>query len=407
MTPQRRAVERLSVKLGIFLAVLLAFFFLVPVLWRYLSPFIVALPFAALIQPVSRFLKKRLRFRHALSILLPVLLLLLIMLAVLIWFLSYGVQQVARFLENPGAIIGGIVNTVGDALDLLLGPLSSHLNNPGALSSSVDAAMTELTTWGTNLAVQAVGILVRGVGSVPDALIYINFLFMGLYFISRDYEQLLSFLPHRRKTLAGSGAARLTNTAISGAVGYLRVQLIYGGLSIIASAIFWSLVGNPYAIIIALAAGVLEFIPLIGNGAVYLPWTLVELILGHIPGAFLPLGIWAALYIIRRLTEPKIMAQNIGISPLLSLISMFIGYTAGGLPGMILGPVLMTVAVAFVRSGYLVPVKEDILVLFHGMRRRWRDENLIATEPDPAAGADDAPADAPPAEDPPPEDKPG
>ncbi|MBR5344560.1 MAG: sporulation integral membrane protein YtvI [Clostridia bacterium] len=406
MTPQRRAVERLSIKFGIVLAVLAAAYFLSPLAWKYLSPFIIALPFAAMIQPVTRFLERKLHLKHSLAVLIMVLLLLCLLLTAVIWVLSYGVQRAGEILENPDQLIAGIMETVQKAVEEVLGPLDARLQDPGSLNSSVSNAMEEITTWGTDVAKQFLGILWNAAWGVPTILIYVNFLFMGLFFIAKDYDQLLSFLPHRRKNLTDSGAAKLTNSAIRGTIGYLKVQLIYAALSVIAGTVFWAAFGNPYAFLIGLAAGILEFIPLVGNGALYLPWTLVEMILGNFAEGILPLAIWVALYIIRRITEPRIMAHNIGLSPLLSLISMYIGYRAGGLLGMILGPVLMTVVVAIFRGGYLTSMKDDIVLLYHTMQRRWRNENLILPpeetvrpeEPKEEAHEKDGPPADPPAE---------
>ena len=377
MTPQRRAIERLSIKLGIVLAVVAAALFLSPLIWKYLSPFIIAFLFAAMIQPVARFLERKLHMKHSLATLILVLLLLLLLLTAVIWLFSYGVQRAGEILENPDQVIADVMGTVQAALKELMEPLEARLQNPGPLNLSLNNAMSEITAWGTNVAKQFLGMLWDAAWGVPTILIYVNFLFMGMFFIAKDYEKLLAFLPHRRKNLTDTGAARLTNSAIRGTIGYLKVQLIYSAVSVVVSAIYLAIFKNPYAILLGLVAGLLEFIPLVGNGALYLPWTLVELILGHYPEAVVPLALWIGLYVLRRVTEPKIMAHTIGLSPLLSLISMFIGYRAGGLLGMILGPVLMTVAVAFIRGNYLKSVKEDALLLYHTMQRRWKNENLI------------------------------
>ena len=377
MTPQRRAVERLSIKLGIVLAVVAAALFLSPLIWKYLSPFIIAFLFAAMIQPVARFLERKLRMKHSLATLILVLLLLLFLLAAVIWIFSYGVQRAGKLLENPDELVAGVVDQFQAAVESLLSPLQGRMQNAGTLFISVNNAMDEITAWGTNVAKQFLSMLWDAAWGVPTILIYVNFLFMGMFFIAKDYEKFLSFLPHRRKNLTDTGAARLTDSAIRGTIGYLKVQLIYSTVSVVVSAIYLAIFRNPYAILLGLAAGLLEFIPLVGNGALYLPWTLVELILGHYPEAVVPLALWIGLYVLRRITEPKIMAHTIGLSPLLSLISMFIGYRAGGLLGMVLGPVLMTVAVAFIRGNYLKSVKEDALLLYRTMQRRWKDENLI------------------------------
>ncbi len=382
MTPQRRAVERLSVKLFLALAFVGLACLLLPLIWKYLSPFLIALPLAALIQPVARLLERKLHLKHTPAVLIPVLLLIFVLLGMLIWFFSFGVQQVSGLLQNPDQLIADIVGSIRNALNHLLGAVDEHLENPEVLVTSVNDAMADLTAWGKKLAGQFLDLLVDTAVGVPYVLIYINFLFMGLYFIAKDYDRILSFLPHRRKASAGSETARLTSSAISGAVGYLKVQLIYAVLSLVSGVIYWNIMRNPYAMLIAVVAGVLEFIPLVGNGALYLPWVIIDLIGGNFGKAMLPLALYLVLFIVRRLTEPKLMAHNIGITPLLSLVSMFMGITAGGIFGLIAGPVLMTVAVAFMKSREIGVIRSDMHVLVNAVRSRWSDDRLTGPPED-------------------------
>lgn len=379
MTPQRRAVERLSVKFGITVALLALVFFLAPVLWKYLSPFIIALPFASMIQPVSRFLEKKLRLKRSPAVMIPVLLLLLLLLTAFIWFFSYGMQRVGDVIQDPETLVSGIVGTLRRALDRLIAPFE----NISGIESAIDKALQKLADWGTDIAGQLLSYVLTALANaatgVPYALIYINFLFMGMYFIAKDYDSLLSFLPHRKKSLTNSGAAKVTSSAISGSIGYLRVQLIYGLITFAVGAVYWIAFQNPYALIIAILTGFLECIPMIGHGLFYLPWALVELILGNFSAALQPFVVHLFLYLLRRFTEPRLMSQNIGLSPLLSVVSMFIGIKAGGIWGLFLGPVVMTVLVAFIRTGVLVPVRSDILLLYHSVRGRWSDSNLTPT----------------------------
>lgn len=58
MTEERKAAERLAVK-GLGAVVLIALcFWLIPLLWDKLSVFIIAIPLAAMMQPVIRFAEK-------------------------------------------------------------------------------------------------------------------------------------------------------------------------------------------------------------------------------------------------------------------------------------------------------------------------------------------------------------
>ena len=61
MSEERKAAERLALRL---LGVVLAFVILrwvLPEVWDKLSPFIIAIPIAAALQPVIRFLQKKIK----------------------------------------------------------------------------------------------------------------------------------------------------------------------------------------------------------------------------------------------------------------------------------------------------------------------------------------------------------
>jgi predicted PurR-regulated permease PerM len=49
----------------------------------------------------------------------------------------------------------------------------------------------------------------------------------------------------------------------------------------------------------------------------------------------------AVLLIIRRTVEPKVMGKHIGLSPLATLIAMYLGLMLFGVIGFIIGPLLV------------------------------------------------------------------
>ena len=80
MSEERKAAERLMLRLlGLALAYA-ALRWLLPEVWDKLSPFIIAIPLAAALQPVIRFLQKKIRMKRSPAALIPVLLLLFIFL---------------------------------------------------------------------------------------------------------------------------------------------------------------------------------------------------------------------------------------------------------------------------------------------------------------------------------------
>jgi sporulation integral membrane protein YtvI len=98
-----------------------------------------------------------------------------------------------------------------------------------------------------------------------------------------------------------------------------------------------------YAITIALVTGIVDVIPYLGTGAVFVPWIIFEAVAGDMSRA-IGLGV---LYIVvlvqRQVMEPKILSSNIGLDPLATLISLFVGFKLLGFLGLIAGPVALVI----------------------------------------------------------------
>ncbi|MBU0636886.1 MAG: AI-2E family transporter [Patescibacteria group bacterium] len=125
--------------------------------------------------------------------------------------------------------------------------------------------------------------------------------------------------------------------------------LVYIGLSIL---------GVKYALVLALVAGLTEFVPYLGP------------IFGAIPAVFLALtqspilGLFVvALYYIIQLVEnnilvPKIMQKAVGINPVISIVALLIGFKIAGVVGAILSIPVATAVSILVKD--IIDNKKDI-----------------------------------------------
>ena len=97
MSEERKAAERLAVK-GIGAVILIGLaFWLIPLLWDKLSPFIIAIPLAAMLQPVIRFADRKLKMKRGFSVLICVLVLLAFLFGATYW----GVRRCSRSSTTP------------------------------------------------------------------------------------------------------------------------------------------------------------------------------------------------------------------------------------------------------------------------------------------------------------------
>lgn len=125
--------------------------------------------------------------------------------------------------------------------------------------------------------------------------------------------------------------------------GFIRAQLTLISITTVIILIGLLILRVDYAITIALVTGIVDIIPYLGTGAVFVPWIIYDIISGD-TGLAIGLGI---LYIIvlvqRQIMEPKILSSSIGLDPLATLIALFVGFKLIGFLGLILGPVTLVI----------------------------------------------------------------
>ena len=120
------------------------------------------------------------------------------------------------------------------------------------------------------------------------------------------------------------------------------------------------LTGQSYAVLLALLLAVLDFIPIIGAGTVMVPWAVIDLFLGQFGHAVELMVIWGIICVFRRVAEPKAVGSQTGLSPILSLVSIYVGMQVAGVLGMILGPVLCMVVINVCKTGLFDGLTADL-----------------------------------------------
>ena len=93
--------------------------------------------------------------------------------------------------------------------------------------------------------------------------------------------------------------------------------------------------------------------PILGTGSVLVPWAVVSIIMGN---SFLGIGLiilFLVITVFRRMIEPKIIGDSIGIGALSTLISLWVGFELVGVVGIFLGPIVVIVYQAMRKVGLL------------------------------------------------------
>ena len=133
-------------------------------------------------------------------------------------------------------------------------------------------------------------------------------------------------------------------------IGWLKAQVKLSGLTWAVLTAGFLLLRVRHAPLWALGAALVDAIPILGTGALLVPWSLISFLQGDTGRAFGLLALYAAATVIRTTLEPKLIGKQLGLDPLLTLAALYGGYRLWGLMGMLLAPMLAVAAAQLIEA---------------------------------------------------------
>ena len=95
--------------------------------------------------------------------------------------------------------------------------------------------------------------------------------------------------------------------------------------------------------IIALLIAIFDILPVLGTGGILLPWTVILLVMKNYPMGIGMFALYIIITIIRNTLEPKIVGKQIGLHPLATMISLYVGLKLMGFWGMLIFPTSLAI----------------------------------------------------------------
>ncbi len=353
---------RIGIRAALVVAVALLLIYVVPPLWTLLGPFVLALIVAWLLNPLVRWLHRKLSIsRSAISMVLIVLIFCAIGAA--LYGLGFmAVSQIRSLIDNWPSVMETVVGTV-NSVAAWLGGFQDLL--PEGLLSTGEGLMEwlgswleslDLSGWLTTLAGQAPSLVSSLSAFAVSAVVFV----MASYFITADYPHLRFLITDRVPADTRDFCATVKRMFVQAFGGYLKSQLLLSLVVFFILAVGFLIIDQPYGLLLAVLFAVLDFIPIIGAGTVMVPWAVVDLIIGNYVGAAQLMVIWGVIALFRRLGEPKILGNQTGLPPILSLVGIYVGMRLGGVLGMIVGPILLLVLLNLGKLGVFRPAAADL-----------------------------------------------
>ena len=360
--PQRGALWlRLGIRLGLTaLAVWLAARFGRPLLSLF-APFLLALIAAAALNPLVKKLQRLLGWNRQVLTLLLLFLIFGLLGGGLALLVYAAAGQLVSLVQNWGGLLDSL-QTVMDQLEALFARLLTLV--PPQVNEIVENAGDSLFQWLSEAAPAALGNLGLEAGEramgLPAFLVALVIFIMATFLLTADYPYLRSrYVQHLDEGLLRF-LGQLRTTALGAFGGYVKAEFLLSvGVFFILLAGFF-LIRQPYGLLLSLGLAVMDFIPIIGAGTVMVPWAFVALFTGDFTAAVELMAIWGVIALFRRVMEPKFVGDQTGLSPILSLVSIYVGMKLAGVLGMVFGPVVLLVVLNLAGMGMFRGVRLDL-----------------------------------------------
>lgn len=324
-----------------------AFWFREP-LAATLLPFILALALASLLEPMVGFLQSRARLPRPVAALVSLVLFVVaggyVLLMIFTKVVSELVQMgslLQRYQRVPVDFATYVIERLNE-----LNELFDQRGLPLSVQQNIIQTVENLASAAVNLATQGINVVLNAMSQVPYLVVVLVISFIATYFLVKDRDRLvesaISLSPLGMRDRVRDAWARISADIL----GFFKATLILVSITVIMVALGLIAIGINYWMTLAIIAGILDLIPVLGPGFLFVPWAIGAATLGHVGLALQLLVLYALTFLVRQLFQAKILGDSIGIHPLWMLVVLYGGIQFFGLYGFIVAPVLIIVGKA-------------------------------------------------------------
>ncbi|MDD3172681.1 MAG: sporulation integral membrane protein YtvI [Herbinix sp.] len=311
-------------------AVYLSFRFLLPLIF----PFLVAYFLAWIIRPVTELLYRRLKIPRIIGGSFALILLVAVFGTAFCMLIKILIEQAIEFVKNVPIYL----NMIADKLDAVC----QHCDNlvgfdGGTIRNIVDDNIIQTINMVKQnimpkITHQTISITIKFIGFIGIVFI----VFVAAILMVKDYPK---FHERYDNNKLYKDIHKVTVKLSEAGIAFLRCQLIIMSIVAIICVLGLYFLKNDYPVLIGLFIALMDALPILGSGMIFIPWAIIMLINGNIYTAAILMTIYLICQMVREILEPKLIGNRIGIKPLFILISMYVGLKLFSIAGFFLGPI--------------------------------------------------------------------
>ena len=325
-----------------FIITIVAIYFTIK-LFVFFMPFLIAIIISSLMEPFIQYIMKKTKITRKRSAIISLIIVFSIIIGLLGWGIVIAVTESSKLLGNLNQYIEVITNKTSTIIN------NFNIENiPNELKNLIENSTNDILNTGTNYIKNFLTGILNLITKIPTFFIYLVITILATYFICTDRLFILDSLEHHFPKKWIRRVNKYFKEIKKSLGSYLKAEAILVIIAFIITVIglyIFKIIGFniSYPLLMALGIGFVDALPILGSGAIMVPWSIISFINGDISLSIAVFILFLIITITRQFLEPRIVGGQIGIHPLFTLIAMYAGFKIIGIIGLIIGPIVLII----------------------------------------------------------------
>lgn len=319
-----------------FISVAFLGFFIYKYLIIYLMPFLIGIVLAYSVQKPAA----KICFRHRKGIAAIIVVVCYLLIALIVYLLIYALysnsQRIFGVMQSAFNYFSGVIDSVS----------SKYFFNTNG-TEFINEIFQNLTRTFSS----AIGSAAKG---LPAILFTLIITIVSSCYFAVDFQRGIKFLKGFLSSRSFEMVCAIKRIVFHNVFKMIKGYAILAFITFIELLIGFFIIGIKNALIIAAVVALVDLLPLLGTGAVLLPWAVILFFNGSYFLGVELIILYLIITIIRNFAEPKILGSQIGIPPIINLVILFFGLKFFGFIGTVSLIITLVVLINLYKEKYIV-----------------------------------------------------
>ncbi|MDR9856969.1 sporulation integral membrane protein YtvI [Paenibacillus sp. VCA1] len=312
------------------------------------APFLLAALVAISLEPVHVMMMGKLKWNRVAAASLTCTLFLLLVL-LLVYMLGLQVLgQLVAYWENAPSYFAAANDFAQQTMTQARGWLDRIQPD---LAESLRALLSNVTKYAESFANTLSSSFLHFAKGIPGTFVFFVVFFVAVYLFSFGLPAIRSGILSLFEDETQGQIQQVLHSLKRSIFGFLQAQMILSAFTYVVTLTGLLILDIHYPLAIALLVMFVDILPILGVGSVLIPWAVYLFIVGDNYTGFGLSLLFIVITVSRRVLEPKIIGDSVGIGALSALISMYIGFKLVGVIGVFIGPLVVIIYSAVRKAG--------------------------------------------------------